>query len=42
MVRAGSQCLVAGLLAVARTYRKEAQATPSFRALENGSDLRQV
>ena len=32
MDRASSQCLVAGLLA-ARTCRKVAQATPSFRAL---------
>ena len=36
MSRASSQCLVGGLLAVARTIGKVSQATPSCRAL--GSD----
>ena len=38
--RAGSQCLIAGPLAVARTQGEvAAQAAPGFRALGSGSDL---
>ena len=36
--RASSECLVAGLLTVARTCRKVAQATPSYRALGSGNE----
>ena len=36
--RASSQFLVAGLLTVARTHGKVAQADPSCRALGSGSD----
>ena len=36
MDRTSSQCLVAGFLTVARTFRKVAQATPSCRALGSG------
>ena len=36
---ASSQCPVAGLLTVARTYRKVAQATPSCRALGCGIEV---
>ena len=36
--RASSECLVAGLLTVARTCRKVAQATPSCRALGSGNE----
>ena len=39
MGRAGSQCLVAGLLTVARTHQKAAQATPSCRALGSGNEF---
>ena len=38
MGRASSQCLVAGLLTVAMTCRKVAQAIPSCRALGSGND----
>ena len=38
MGRAGSQCLVAGPLTMARTQGKVAQAAPSCRALGRGSD----
>ena len=38
MGMASSQCLVAGLLAVAGTCRKVAQATPSGRALGSGNE----
>ena len=38
MGRAGSQCLVAGPLTVARTHGKVVQASPSFRALRSASD----
>ena len=38
MGRASSQCLVAGLLTVARTCRKVAQATPSCMALGRGNE----
>ena len=41
MGRASSQFLVAGLLTAARTYRKVAQATPSYRALGSGNEPRQ-
>ena len=36
--RTSSQCLVAGLLTVARTHRAVVQAALSFRVLESGSD----
>ena len=39
MGRASSQYLVVGLLIAARTCRKMAQATPSFRALGSGNKL---
>ena len=42
MGRAGSQCLVAGLLTAARTCRKVAQATPSCRALGSGNEPRLI
>ena len=38
MGRACSQCLVAGLLTVARTHREVALVAPGFRALGSGSD----
>ena len=38
MGRAGSQCLVAGVLIVARICRKVAQDTPSCRALGRGNE----
>ena len=38
MGRATSQCLVVGLLIVARTCRKMVQATPSCRALGSGDE----
>ena len=38
MGRASSQCLVAGLLTVARTFRKVAQATSSCRSLGSGNE----
>ena len=38
MGRASSQCLVAGLLAIARTCRKVLQATPTCRALGSGNE----
>ena len=36
MGKASSQCMVAGLLTVARTCRKVVQATPSCRTLGGG------
>ena len=39
MSRASSQCLIAGLLTIARTCRKVVQATPSCRALGSGDEL---
>ena len=38
MGRASSQCLVAGLLTVARTHWKVVQATPSCRVLGSGNE----
>ena len=39
MGRASSQCLVVGLLTVARTCRKMVQDTPSCKALGSGNEL---
>ena len=39
MGRASTQCMVVGLLIVARTCRKITQATPSCRALRSGNEL---
>ena len=42
MNRAGSQCLIAGLLIGARTCKKVAEATPSCRALGGSNEPRQI
>ena len=42
MSRTSSQCLVTELLTAVRTCRKVVQATPSFRALGNGNEPRQI
>ena len=42
MGRTSSQCLVAGLFTVARTYRKVAQAMPSCRALRRGNEPQEI
>ena len=39
---ASSQCLVSGLLAVAKTRRTVSQATPSFRTLGSCNELRKI